>query len=207
VTVLSSPVISIALYAVVVVGTHLTSFNNVVITHPAVAVAEQAAYLAVGYLYLLSGFGDEPVRWRLARPTKILVLVLSMSIDTFTGITLLMTDENPWPAYAQKPRSWGPDIITDIHDGGAMMWIGGDIIMLTLVVIALVPWVAGRTRSSSRMRWVESARRATMDRYAAYLPAGASGRGDLDSDEARLDAYNAWLAAMSERDRQAAPRE
>jgi hypothetical protein len=40
-----------------------------------------------------------------------------------------------------------------------------------------------------------------MDRYAAYLPAGATARRDVDEDEQRLDAYNAWLAAMAERDR------
>ncbi|GGK99788.1 cytochrome c oxidase assembly protein [Mangrovihabitans endophyticus] len=199
VTVVTCPLVAIPLYAAVVVVTHLTSFNNLVVRQPAVAAAEEATYLLVGYLYLLSGFGEEPIRWRLSRPAKILVLVLSMPIDTFTGITLLMTTTNPWPAYAA--RSWGPDPVTDVHYGGAMMWIAGDTIMIALMLAALVPWVAGRTRSSARLRLVENARRAAMDRYAAYAPASRPGGGDVDEDEARLDAYNAWLAAMAERDR------
>ena len=85
---------------------------------------------------------------------------------------------------------------------GATMWIGGDTIMIALVLTALVPWVAGRSRSSARMPWVENARKANMDKYAKYLPAGGKSAHDVDEDEARLDAYNAWLAAMSERDRQ-----
>lgn len=204
VTVVTNPLISIPFYIVVVVGTHLTSFNNVVITHHGAAVAEEFAYLLAGYLYLLSGFGEEPIRWRLSRPSKIIVLVLSMSIDTFTGITLLMTNNAPWPGYAAQHHTWGPDPITDVHYGGAMMWIGGDSIMILLVIAALVPWVAGRTRNISRMQWVEKARRAHFDRYTAYLPATATpvtGRSDVDEDERRLDAYNAWLAAMAERDR------
>ncbi|MDT5042611.1 MAG: putative rane protein [Actinoplanes sp.] len=205
VTVVTNPLVSIPLYIVVVIGTHLTSFNDVVITHHGAAVAEEFAYLIAGYLYLLSGFGEEPIRWRLSRPAKIIVLVLSMSIDTFTGITLLMTTTAPWPGYAAQHHTWGPDPITDVHYGGAMMWIGGDSIMILLVIAALVPWVTGRSRNISRMQWVERARRAHFDHYAGYLPDPATrptGHGDVDEDERRLDAYNAWLAAMSERDRQ-----
>ncbi len=205
VTLVTQPLVSIAFYIVVVVGTHLTSFNEVVITHRGAAVVEEFAYLLAGYIYLLSGFGEEPIRWRLSRPSKIVVLVLSMSIDTFTGITLLMTTRAPWPGYAQQHHTWGPDPVTDVHYGGAVMWIGGDSIMILLVIAALVPWVAGRSRNVLRMQWVEKARRAEFDRHAAYLPGVTSstfGHGDIDEDERRLDAYNAWLAAMSERDRQ-----
>lgn len=202
VTAVTHPLVAFALYTGVVVGTHLTSFNNVAITHRWAAAGEQAAYLMCGYLYLLSGFGEEPIRWRLSHPAKMLVLVLSMSVDTFTGITLLMSSENPWPAYAAQHHTWGPGLVTDVHYGGAVMWVAGDTIMIGLILTALVPWVAGRNRNSVRMRWVETARRATMDRYAAYLPAGAEVRRDVDEDEQRLDAYNAWLAEMAARDRQ-----
>lgn len=202
VTALTHPFPAFVLYTAVVVGTHLTSFNNVAVTHRWAALSEQVAYLVFGYLYLLSGFGEEPIRWRLSHPAKMLVLVLSMSVDTFTGITLLMSTENPWPAYAAQQHTWGPDLVTDVHYGGAVMWVAGDTIMICLILTALVPWVAGRNRNAGRMRWVENARRATMDRYAAYLPTGDEARRDVDEDEARLDAYNAWLAAMAEQDRQ-----
>jgi putative copper resistance protein D len=204
VSAVTNPLVAFALYTAVVVGTHLTSFNNVAITHRWAAAGEQVAYLVSGYLYLLSGFGAEPIRWRLSHPAKMLVLVLSMSVDTFTGITLLMAGSNPWPAYAAQHHTWGPDPLTDVHYGGATMWVGGDTIMIGLILTALVPWVAGRNRNSLRMRWVESARRATMDRYTGYLPAGTAVRRDVDEDEQRLDAYNAWLAEMAERDRNAA---
>ena len=205
VTLITQPLVTIAFYIVVVVGTHLTSFNELVITNRTAAVAEEFAYLLAGYLYLLSGFGEEPIRWRLSRPSKIVVLVLSMSIDTFTGITLLMTTRSPWPGYALQHHTWGPEPVTDVHYGGAVMWIGGDSIMILLIIAALIPWVAGRSRNVVRMQWVEKARRAHFDRHAEFLPASASrefGHGDIDEDERRLDAYNAWLAAMSERDRQ-----
>jgi cytochrome c oxidase assembly factor CtaG len=202
ITVVTCPLFAIPAYAAIVVTTHLTSFNNEVVLHPPVAAAEQIAYLVVGYLYLISGFGDEPIRWRLSRPAKMVIILLSMPIDTFTGLTLLTTRTEPWPAYAAQHHTFGPDLITDVHWGGAMMWIGGDTIMIALIVTALVPWVMGRSRSVDRMRWIEQARRANMDRYAASpaLPSSPAGQADVDDDDARLDAYNAWLTRMNARD-------
>ena len=206
VTAVTCPLAAIPLYAFVVVATHLTAFNNEVVLHPAVAAVEQLTYFVVGYLYLLSGFGDEPIRWRLSRPAKMVIILLSMPIDTFTGVTLLMTQKQPWPAYAAQHHTWGPNPITDVHWGGAMMWIGGDTIMIALIVTALVPWVVGRDRAGRRMRWVEQARRANLDRYASVVP-GRSAIGsnlrDVDDDQDRLDAYNAWLADAAAHDRRA----
>ncbi len=204
VTVVTCPLFAIPAYAGVVVFTHLTSFNNEVVLHPSMATAEQVAYLTIGYLYLLSGFGDEPIRWRLSRPAKMVIILLSMPIDTFTGLTLLTTQHEPWPAYAAQQHTWGPDLVTDVHWGGAMMWIGGDTIMIALIITALIPWVIGRGRGGARMRWVEQARRASLDRYMT-APADAqavpSTRTDIDDDDARLEAYNAWLAQINTRDR------
>jgi putative copper resistance protein D len=204
VTTITCPLIAIPAYAAVVVATHLTAFNNEVVLHPPIAAAEQVAYLLIGYLYLISGFGDEPIRWRLSRPAKMVIILLSMPIDTFTGLTLLTTHTEPWPAYAAQHHTFGPDLITDVHWGGAMMWIGGDTIMIALIVTALIPWIAGRERSGARMRWIEAARRANMERYSAAEPAPANAtlrHTDIDDDDARLDAYNAWLTRMNARDR------
>src|ERR1700759_5444601 len=109
-----------------------------------------------------------------------------------------MAGSNPWPAYAAQHHTWGPDLLTDVHYGGAMMWVGGDSIMIGLILTALVPWVAGRNRNTIRRPFGEKARRAPLDRYEEYLPAGVASGRDVDEDERRLDAYNAWLAAMAE---------
>ena len=197
VTVLTCPVFAIPFYAAVVVGTHLTSFNNLVITNRFAESVELTAYVVAGYLYLLSGFGDEPIRWRLSGPAKMLIILLSMPVDTFTGITLLMTGQPPWPAYATRYPGWGPDLLTDVHWGGAMMWIGGDTIMIALIVTAMVPWLRGRGRAGGRMRWVEKARRANLDRYLQDPALAAAEHRNVDDDDAVLDAYNAWLARTS----------
>lgn len=216
VTIVTSPLFAIALYTAIVVGTHLTSFNNLVITNHGVQVGEQLGYVVAGYLYFLPGFGHEPIRWHLSYPGKALLLLLVMPIDTFTGIALLMTTHAPWPAYATQHHAWGPDPLTDVHWGGAVMWVGSDTIMIVLLVAVLFPWLIGSRRTGTRLRWIEQARRAALDRYVVATPGTpesgntttggtatrgtANGAEDIDEDQARLDAYNAWLAQIASQD-------
>jgi len=57
------PPFGVALYVGVIVGTHLTSFMNLVLASENVHNAEPALYLAAGYLYFLPLLGREPIRW------------------------------------------------------------------------------------------------------------------------------------------------
>jgi len=198
VTVVTCPLLSVPLYAAAVVGTHLTSFQQAAATQPAAHAAEVLIYLVTGYLYFLPGVGDEPIRWRMSAPGKAVLILLIMPIDTFTGLTLLMTPHVPWPAYALA-HAGGPDPLTDLHWGGAMMWIGGDTIMIALIVAAMFRWLFGRRRPAMTLRWIERARRATFDAQLAVTGGPAIAGGDVDEDEQRLEAYNAWLASISTR--------
>ena len=52
-----------------------------------------------------------------------------------------MTSHNPFPVYDVVHRSWGPSVLSDVHTGGALMWIGGDLLMLLAMIPAAVLWV------------------------------------------------------------------
>ena len=195
VTVLTCPLVGVPLYAAAVVGTHLTGFMNEVITNPWAQTGEHALYLVAGWLYLAPGFGREPIRWRLSAPAKIVLVVLAMPIDTFTGVVLLMTRHEPWSAYLAQGRGWGPTPLTDVHWGGAVMWIGADAIMMVLIVAALFSWLTAPRRGRG-LRWVEQARRAALEQRTGVA---AAGHADLDDDERQLAAYNDWLSRRADR--------
>ncbi|BCJ34161.1 membrane protein [Actinocatenispora thailandica] len=196
VTVLTCPLVGVPVYAAAVVATHLTGFMNVVITNPWAQTGEHALYLIAGWLYLAPGFGREPIRWRLSPPAKILLVVLAMPIDTFTGVVLLMTRHEPWSAYLDQHRSWGPTPLTDVHWGGAVMWIGADAVMMVLIVAALFSWLAAPRRERG-LRWVEQARLTALEQRTGTA---TTGHTDVDEDEQRLAAYNDWLASMARHD-------
>jgi putative copper resistance protein D len=100
--------------------------------------------------------------------------------------------------------------VNDLHEGGAVMWIGGAAIMFAVIMVTFFQWTR-ETRTSASMGWLESARRTNMaDRIAETNPAGtasaqsaergASGTArsaDVDEDEDQLAAYNDYLARIN----------
>ena len=198
----------VAAYAATVVGTHLTNFMNLVTEHEAVHESEHVLYLVVGYLYFLPLIGREPIRWKISYPLRLFLLFIAMPVDAFTGVVLGSYGTDPFVPL--DPRSWGPSAVDDLHDGGAVMWIGGAAIMFVMILVTFFQWTR-ESRSSVSMGWLESARRTSMtDRFAeAGRPGPASAppevpvagvaarRVDVDEDEDQLAAYNAYLTRIN----------
>ncbi len=210
---LTWPPVGLAAYAATVAGTHLTGLAAQILANPALHNAEHATYLAVGYLFFLPLLGREPIRWRLSYPIRILVLVLAMPVDTFTGLVLGYA--GTWfatgTAGPRPPGSPGP--VEDVHWAGATMWIAGDAIMLAYIMLVVLMWSRDERTSSLGAGWLEAVRKARFDDLvapgspplgsrtqgspAAGSPAvgGRPGRGGID-DEEHLAAYNAYLARL-----------
>jgi cytochrome c oxidase assembly factor CtaG len=214
VTWLTFPAFVVAAYAATIVGTHLTSFMNLVESNDAVHNAEHVLFLVVGYLYFLPLIGREPIRWKVSYPLRLFLLFIAMPVDAFTGVVLNAESSDPFAP--MEPRSWGPSALNDVHMGGAVMWIGGAAIMFVVIMVTFFAW-SRETRPSGGMGWLESARRANLAerisegtapghgaapargqpssaRPGAVRPGGA-GAG-IDDDE-HLAAYNAYLARLN----------
>lgn len=209
------PPFGVALYVGVIVGTHLTGFMNLVETSGAVHDGEHALYLAAGYMYFLPLIGREPIRWRVSYPSRIFLLFIAMPVDAFTGLVLGSESGNPFPGLAQHRPGWAPAPVSDVHIGGAVMWVGGAGIMFGLVMAVFFAW-SREPRGDRGLGWLEVARRSN---FAALVsadkgsaagraeapPAGSADRADraarlgdesVDDDEA-LAAYNAFLARIN----------
>ena len=192
ISVITFPLVGVLVYIATVVGTHLTGFMNVSLQHPVVHDLEHVLYLVVGYLYFLPLIGREPIRWRLSFTTRLFLLVLAMPVDTFTGVVLTQTNHELFPAYVGR-RNWGPSLVADLHAGGAVMWIGGDFVMLVMLLV-LFGGVARSRRPLDGGAWVESARQNSL---AGGALSGATSQA-LDDDEAQLAAYNSYLQTLGE---------
>src|SRR5260370_26842891 len=134
------PPFGVALYVGVIVGTHLTGFMNLVETNGAVHDSEHVLYLAAGYLYFLPLIGREPIRWRVSYPSRIFLLFIAMPVDAFTGLVLGSEGSNPFPGLAEQRPAWAPSPLSDVHIGGAGMWVGGAGIMFGLVMAVFFAW-------------------------------------------------------------------
>jgi cytochrome c oxidase assembly factor CtaG len=204
------PGFGVLAYTGTIVGTHLTNFMNLVIEYGAVHEAEHVLYLVVGYLYFLPLLGREPIRWKVSYPLRLFLLFIAMPVDAFTGVVLGSYQTDPFVPL--QPRSWGPSPVNDLHEGGAVMWIGGAAIMFVVIMVTFFQWTR-ETRSSAAMGWLETARRASLaDRIAEAGPprsagaqpapaqrtaSGAARITDVDEDEDQLAAYNDYLARIN----------
>jgi putative copper resistance protein D len=195
VAVVSHPLVALALYAVAVMGTHLTGFANLAITNPVAGAGERTLYLVAGLLFFLPLVGREPVRWQLMGPMRIFLIALAMPIDTFTGVILGQTNHELFPAYAAVHRTWGLSPVADLHAGGAVMWIGGDGMMAVLFVLSFAGWARQRTVADQGAgAWIEQSR--SRELAAKTGVTGAHQGRAVDNDE-QLAAYNAYLSRLA----------
>jgi cytochrome c oxidase assembly factor CtaG len=172
---LTRPAVSTALYCAVVVGTHTPPFMDLVLRNESVHDAEHALYLFTGYIFFLTVLGTEPIRHRASMIGAFGMLLITMLADSATGIAYTLQSHEVFAPYAAVARDWGPGLVTDLHVGGYVMFIGSDLVMC-VVAVALA---ARFFRTGADLR----------------LPAGQAGRGT--ETESQLDAYNEYLRNLS----------
>ncbi|GLY42758.1 cytochrome c oxidase assembly protein [Amycolatopsis sp. NBRC 101858] len=189
---LAHPAVGFACYTAVVVGTHLTPFQQSALTEPVVHGVEEALYLGSGLLLLLPLVGVRPGKPPLSHLARLVVLFGAMVVDAVVGVVLMMTPAEPFPAYAAVVRDWGPGPVEDLHWGGAAMWVGGDALMGALAVFVISRWMSAMDHGDDLGTWLESARRSALD-----LGEGTA----VDDDEEALRSYNAMLARLAGRER------
>jgi putative copper resistance protein D len=199
----TNPAVGLALYTAVIVGTHLTGFMNQRMLHPWLVGLEQLMYVGAGVLFFLPLVASPPIRWQLSAPLRMAMLVVAMPVDTFTGVILGETDKYPWPAMAAMHPTWAPNLVTDLHAGGAVMWIGGDAIMALMFGISAVVWARSAMSSpgSELGGWLDAVRANYQhDLVGADATTPPADVANPDSDEA-LESYNAYLRDLSSRRR------
>ena len=146
-TVLTHPLVGFAAYFVVIPVTHLSGIANLMMQHQWVHHGEQIVFLVVGYLFFRAAFGLE--HGRTIHPGLRLVYVMAaVPVDTFTGLALVMTSALPFPAYRAMAPSGSTSewLLSNVHLGGAIMWIGGDALMLLACIPITAAWVRWETQ-------------------------------------------------------------
>lgn len=137
-----------------------------------------AHFLITGYLFVQSLIGIDPVPYRLPYAFRLVVLLAVMAMHAFFGLAIMMQSGlmvAEW--FGSMGRTWGVPPLEDQYVGGGIAWSVGEIPTLILMVTVAIQWSRSDERKQRRR-----------DRHA-----------DRTGD-AELDAYNAHLQALAERD-------
>ena len=149
--VVAHPVVDFVLYAVLIPVAHLTRFYNSAVISSALNDLEHLLFLLIGYLFWRHVVAIEPSRYPLSPPLRLIYLALAVPVDTFTGLTLASASHELFPALAAFHRTWGPALVTDLHMGGAIMWVGGDSLMFLAMIPCAVLWMRYEEQRAAEM--------------------------------------------------------
>ena len=140
-------------------------------------------FLLAGYLFawVLVGIDPGPKRW--PPSLRLIILFITVSFHAFFGVALTTGTTLLAPTFYEGLHlPWAVDLLADQRNGGAVAWGVGELPTLILAMLVTLAWVRSDTAETKRL-----------DRQA-----------DRD-DDADLKAYNAHLAAISERSRPNGP--
>jgi putative copper resistance protein D len=147
------PPFTIALYTVVVAGTHL---SPLIAAQGALHDTEHVAYVVAGYLFFLPVTGSEPISWRPSLLGRYVLLVAAMPADVGTGAVLLLA-----PSLGSYGAAWGYTAAAR-QTAGLIMIAGGELIMAAFAVALAAKVTLEATRESDF---------AGLDAYNASLAA------------------------------------
>ena len=140
-------------------------------------------FLLAGYLFVwvLVGIDPGPKRW--PPSLRLIILFVTISFHAFFGVALTTGTTLLAPTFYESLHlPWVVDLLADQRNGGAVAWGVGELPTLILALLVTLAWVRSDAVETKRL-----------DRQA-----------DRD-DDADLKAYNAHLAAISERSSPAGP--
>ncbi|MGA4790740.1 cytochrome c oxidase assembly protein [Nocardia sp. AB354] len=181
---------TVPLYSAVLLLTHLTGFQQAMSTHMWIHDTELALYVVTGYLLLLPLAGDElTVEPEWPHGLRFVVLAICVGPDTLVGVTLMMSSTVLAPAYAGS-RDWGPSALADQNLAGIIMWLGGDGLMMLIMIAVVGQWIRIADRDTGLGPWLDGIR------HRALLGTTTID-ADVDHEQAALDAYNARLALLN----------
>ena len=180
--VVTFPATVLVVYGAVVVLTHLTGFMEAMAGSMALHHAEQVLYLVAGLLFFHTAIGVDVLPQRPAYFARFVLMLIAMGVDTLVGVVLMLAPATMFPAYD----------VEGVHLGGGIMWVGGDALMMVIMVLLGRMWVSDPSGRVDFGPWLESARRSAI----TGDDGSASDDGDLDEDDSALEAYNRMLARL-----------
>ena len=148
--VLAFPVTAWVIFAVVMWTSHFSGLFDAALENSLVHVLEHALFLASASLFWWPAVGLDPIPWRIGHPARIAYVFLQMTQNTFLAAVLLNVPAILYPHYATLGRPYGIDPLADQKLAAGVMWIAGDAIFLTVIMLLVAGWMRAEARGLAR---------------------------------------------------------
>ncbi|HEX7948768.1 MAG TPA: cytochrome c oxidase assembly protein [Candidatus Limnocylindrales bacterium] len=147
---LTFPVTDWIIFSGVLWASHFSPLFNAALEDPSVHYLEHALFLTAALLFWWPAVGMDPAPWRMGHPVRIVHVFLQMTQNTFLAVVILNVPTVLYPHYATLVRSWGPSGIDDQRLAAGIMWLAGDLIFLTAIMVLVAGWMRAEGRTTAR---------------------------------------------------------
>lgn len=169
VTVLTFPVVSWLLFAVLTYVWQFSSLTDEAATNAPLRALQQFTLLLVGLIFWTPALAADPLRWRLPYPLRSLYVFVEMTHKgLFGGMFLSMTSAMHSDFAAGAP-SWAPSALTDQRISILILWIGGNMIFVGALAGLILRWVAYEHRNQHRVDLRLALQREALRKHRAAL--------------------------------------
>ncbi len=148
--VLAFPVVSWSLFAAVMWGTHFSPLFERSLEEPFIHDLEHLLYLTAGLLFWWPAVALDPAPWRMPHPVRAMYLFLQMPQNTFLALAIYSAPTPLYAHYADLALTWGPPALVDQRLAGGLMWIIGDLIFVSAIVLVVAGWMRFEERDTAR---------------------------------------------------------
>ena len=135
--VISFPVVTWILFAGYMWLAHFSPLFEWSLENPVVHQLEHVGFLGTALLFWWPAVAADPSPWRMRHPTRLVYMFLQMPQNTFLGLTLYSATVPLYPYYLNLVRTWGPSVLDDQQIAGGIMWISGDVVFMTAIMLIL----------------------------------------------------------------------
>lgn len=148
---LSFPVVTWVVFAGVMWASHFSPLFDAALESEPAHLLEHALFLGSALLFWWPVIGADPSPWRLAHPARIAYLFLGMPQSSFLGLAIFSAPDVLYPHYLTLVRGWGMSPLADQQWAGGLMWVGGDLVFLAGLILALWVWLRAEEAEGQRV--------------------------------------------------------
>ena len=141
VRVLAHPVVAWIVFAGVMWTSHFSSLFDLALENPLIHDFEHGLFLTSALLFWWPAVGVDPAPWRIGHPARIAHVFMQMTQNTFLAVVILNVSTVLYPHYSTLGRPYGIDPLADQRLAAGIMWLAGDLIFLTAIMLLILGWM------------------------------------------------------------------
>jgi putative copper resistance protein D len=158
-SILTAPAFGLAVFALVMLGTHLTGLFEASLRDAAIHDAEHAAFFMAGLVFLAPLIAADPLPHAPGPLARFSWMMGGMVVMAIPGALLSFARTVWYPFYLDASHSVGYSALNDQYNAGAIMWVGGGVVMFGLsLLLAMQAMRLEERRQRRREGYADAAR-------------------------------------------------